>query len=158
MRFLDDASLFDLVGLADFLEEELKIKVDIVPIDTIRKEIKRRCLERGCLYMRDTKIYLQDILEAMEAIEKFVIDFDLEGLKNSDMVSSAVIRKFEVIGEATKNIPEDITKKYPEVSWKKMAGMRDRLIHFYFGIKYDLVAHYKRGNSPYKASNSEHLK
>ena len=49
----------------------------------------------------------------MEAIEKFVIDFDLEGLKNSDMVSSAVIRKFEVIGEATKNIPEDITKKYP---------------------------------------------
>ncbi len=89
--------------------------------------------------MRDTKIYLQDILEAMEAIEKFVIDFDLEGLKNSDMVSSAVIRKFEVIGEATKNIPEDITKKYPAVSWKKMAGMRDRLIHFYFGIKYDLV-------------------
>lgn len=89
--------------------------------------------------MRDPKLYLGDILEAMGAIEAFVGDLDLEAFKNNDMVSSAVIRKFEVIGEATKNISEEITQKYPGVPWKRMAGMRDRLIHFYFGIKYDLV-------------------
>ena len=98
--------------------------------------------------MRDTKIYLQDILDAMEAIENFVVDFDLEGFKINDMLSSAVIRKFEVIGEAAKNVPKDITKKYPDVPWKKMAGMRDRLIHFYFGIKYDLVWHTIKAEIP----------
>ncbi|OGW14390.1 MAG: hypothetical protein A3G93_16725 [Nitrospinae bacterium RIFCSPLOWO2_12_FULL_45_22] len=75
----------------------------------------------------------------MEAIEKFVRGVDLETFKKDDMRSSAVIRKFEIIGEATKNIPEDIKQKYHQVPWKDMAGMRDRLIHFYFGVKYDLV-------------------
>jgi len=55
------------------------------------------------------------------------------------MVSSAVIRKFEIVGEAAKMVPEEIKSKYPEVPWKEMAGMRDRLIHFYFGVKHDLV-------------------
>lgn len=62
-----------------------------------------------------------------------------ETFKNDDMRTSAVIRKFEVIGEATKNIPENIRQKHPQIPWKDMAGMRDRLIHFYFGLKYDLV-------------------
>ncbi|OGW19624.1 MAG: hypothetical protein A2077_02700, partial [Nitrospirae bacterium GWC2_46_6] len=89
--------------------------------------------------MRNPTLYLKDILEAMEAIEKFVRGVDLETFKKDDMRSSAVIRKFEIIGEATKNIPEDIKQKYHQVPWKDMAGMRDRLIHFYFGVKYDLV-------------------
>jgi uncharacterized protein with HEPN domain len=55
------------------------------------------------------------------------------------MMSSAVIRKFEIVGEATKHIPEEIRQKYPAIPWKDMSGMRDRLIHFYFGIKYELV-------------------
>jgi uncharacterized protein with HEPN domain len=89
--------------------------------------------------MRDPKLYLKDILTAMDAIEQFVKGLDVESFKNNDIVSSAVIRKFEIIGEATKGIEEEIKQKYSAIPWKDMAGMRDRLIHFYFGIKYELV-------------------
>jgi uncharacterized protein with HEPN domain len=89
--------------------------------------------------MRDPKLYLIDILEALEAIENFVKGVDFEAFKNDDLRSSAVIRKFEIIGEAAKSVPESIKQEYPDIPWKDMAGMRDRLIHFYFGIKYELV-------------------
>jgi len=88
---------------------------------------------------RDIKLYLKDILEAMETVEKFVKDMNFEQFKNNDLVSSAVIRKFEIIGEATRNIPQEIKKKYSDIPWKTMVGFRDKLIHFYFGIKYDIV-------------------
>ena len=89
--------------------------------------------------MRDPKLYLKDILEAMEAIERFVGGIDFETFEGDDMRVSAVIQKFEIIGEASKSVPESIKQKYTTVPWRDMAGMRDRLIHFYFGIKYDLV-------------------
>lgn len=56
---------------------------------------------------------------------------DLKTFQADDKTASAVIRKFEIIGEAVKQLPEEIRKAYPEVPWKEMAGMRDRLIHFY---------------------------
>src|SRR4030042_3104803 len=89
--------------------------------------------------MRDISLYLQDIIGAMLAIEQFVEGISLGEFKTDDKTSSAVIRKFEIIGEAAKQIPEEIRNKYPLIPWKEMSGMRDRLIHFYFGIKYDLV-------------------
>ena len=91
--------------------------------------------------MREYSLYLKDILEAMASIEKFVAGMEFEDFKNDDRTSSAVIRKFEIIGEAIKHIPDEIRNKYPQIKWKQMAGMRDRLIHFYFGVKYDLVWH-----------------
>lgn len=91
--------------------------------------------------MRDVSLYLQDMLDAMLAIESFIKGTSLEEFKDDDKTSSAVVRKLEIIGEAAKQITEDIRNKYPQLPWKEMAGMRDRLIHFYFGIKYDLVWH-----------------
>lgn len=89
--------------------------------------------------MRDFKLYLKDIVEAMEAIEKFVQDLEFGQFKLDDKTSSAVIRKLEIIGEATKSVPETIRQNYTQVPWKEMAVMRDKLIHFYFGIDYNLV-------------------
>lgn len=66
-------------------------------------------------------------------------ELNFEAFKINDEKSSAVIRKFEIIGEAAKNVPEEIKQKYSEIPWKEMAGFRDRLIHFYFGVKYELV-------------------
>jgi len=89
--------------------------------------------------MRDYQLYLKDILSAMDSIEAFVEGMSFEEFRADDKTASAVIRKFEIIGEATKNIPDEIRHQYPTVPWKEMAGMRDRLIHFYFGMDYKLV-------------------
>jgi uncharacterized protein with HEPN domain len=89
--------------------------------------------------MREPKLLLKDILEAISAIERFVDGVNFEEFKNNDEKASAVIRKFEIIGEATKVLPEDLKEKHPEIPWKEMAGFRDKLIHFYFGIKFELV-------------------
>jgi len=89
--------------------------------------------------MRNYQIYLRDILNAMENIEEFIKDVDFEEFKADDKTASAVIRKLEIIGEATKNIPEEIREKNADVPWKDMAGMRDKLIHFYSGVDYKLV-------------------
>jgi uncharacterized protein with HEPN domain len=89
--------------------------------------------------MRDYGFYLKDILSALDSIEKFTAGMDFEAFKQDDKTSSAVIRKFEIIGEAAKQIPDSIKKQYPEVPWNDMAGMRDKLIHAYFGIDYELV-------------------
>ncbi len=89
--------------------------------------------------MRAYKLYLSDIVAAMDSIERFVEGMTSEQFQQDDKTASAVIRKFEIIGEASRNIPEEVKLRHPDVPWKEMAGMRDRLIHAYFGIDYNLV-------------------
>lgn len=89
--------------------------------------------------MRDYKLYLSDILDAMDSIERFVEGMGFEEFKRDDRTVSAVVRKFEIIGEASKNIPEEMRRNYPEIPWKEMSGMRNRLIHVYFKVDYNLV-------------------
>ena len=88
---------------------------------------------------RDYQLFIKDIIKAMASIEQFIEGISLDELKADEKTSSAVIRKFEIIGEASKHIPNEIKGKYKDIEWKSMAGMRDRLIHAYFGIDYSLV-------------------
>jgi uncharacterized protein with HEPN domain len=89
--------------------------------------------------MRDYRLYLRDIVESVEAIERFVEGMGFDQFREDDRTSSAVIRKLEIIGEAAKGIPQNIRSKYPRIPWREMAGMRDKLIHSYFGVEYRLV-------------------
>lgn len=75
----------------------------------------------------------------MESIENFTRDMHFENFVSDDKTTSAVIRKLEIIGEAAKHIPEEIKVQNPQVPWKEMVGMRDKLIHFYSGVDYHLV-------------------
>ena len=88
--------------------------------------------------MRDYILYIKDILEALEAIENFIQGMDFTTFRSDDKTSSAVVRKLEIIGEASKHIPEPVRQQYPDIPWKEMAGMRDNLFHFYFVINYEL--------------------
>jgi len=88
---------------------------------------------------RDYRDYLQDILDSIKDIESFIENMDSEDFTKDKKTINAVIRSIEVIGEATKNIPKSIRDKYPSVPWKKMAGMRDRMIHEYFGVDIEIL-------------------
>jgi uncharacterized protein with HEPN domain len=83
---------------------------------------------------RDYRDYLQDILEAVDDIENFVDNMTYEQFVKDRKTLNAIVRSIEIIGEASKNIPESMKAKYKELPWKQMAGMRDKLIHAYFGL------------------------
>ncbi|MDI6788708.1 MAG: DUF86 domain-containing protein [Planctomycetota bacterium] len=83
---------------------------------------------------RDISIYLKDAIENMEQAEAFIKNITYNKFAKDRKTHYAVIRCIEVIGEAIKHIPESIRQKYPHVPWKDMAGMRDKVIHFYFGV------------------------
>lgn len=83
--------------------------------------------------------YVQDIVDSIRDIENFVRGMEFEEFKKDRKTINAVVRSVEVIGEASKKIPVSITANYPEVPWKKMAGMRDKLIHEYFGIDLEIL-------------------
>ncbi len=78
--------------------------------------------------------YLDDIIEAMTNAMEFIKDVSRDEFVKDTKTVYAVIRALEIIGEAVKNIPEEIRKRYPEIPWRSMTGMRNKLIHAYFGV------------------------
>ena len=88
---------------------------------------------------RDYRVYVDDIIGAIEKIQRFTVGLDRETFSQDEKTFDAVIRNLEVIGEAIKKIPEDVRMRYPLVEWKKIAGVRDILVHEYFGIDVEIV-------------------
>jgi len=88
---------------------------------------------------RDYTAYLNDILKAINKIENYAGNLTLDDFSDSNLYQDAIIRNLEIIGEAVKHIPNTLQKKYPDVEWKKIAGLRDILAHAYFGIDIEIV-------------------
>ncbi|HEC67882.1 MAG TPA: DUF86 domain-containing protein [Candidatus Desulfofervidus auxilii] len=88
---------------------------------------------------REIGDYIQDIIDAMDKTMEFIGNLSYDEFIKDDKTIFAVTRALEVIGEAVKNVPEEVRGKYPQVLWKDMAGMRDKLIHEYHGVRLDMV-------------------
>lgn len=88
---------------------------------------------------RDYKVALQDVLEAVGNVTEFVGSMTSDEFRTDKKTLHAVVRNLEIIGEAVKGIPSSIRDRYPHVPWQRIAGLRDILIHQYFGIDVDIV-------------------
>ncbi len=88
---------------------------------------------------RDYRVYLEDMLEAIGQIEEYTEDVSIVEFDRDRMRFDAVIRNLEVIGEAAKQIPESVREINPDIEWRKIAGLRDILIHKYFDINKEIV-------------------
>jgi uncharacterized protein with HEPN domain len=97
---------------------------------------------------RDIVLFLEDILLAVNKIEKYTVGLSLDTLAGNDIVIDAVVRNFEIIGEAVKHLPGTLKEKHSDVEWKEAAGFRDILIHDYFGIDLEAVWDTIRNNIP----------
>lgn len=88
---------------------------------------------------RDMRLYLNDIWESIIAIEEYTQPITEEDFYKNRQVQDAIVRRLEIIGEAVKNIDEDFRNKYPDIPWKKIAGLRDVIAHEYFGVKLERI-------------------
>jgi uncharacterized protein with HEPN domain len=88
---------------------------------------------------RDYIDYLQDIVDSIDDIGDFIKGMSFEDFSHDKKTTNAVLRSIEVMGEAAKNVPEEIREQYPQIPWKKMSGMRDKLIHEYHGVDLETV-------------------
>jgi len=88
---------------------------------------------------RDPVLLIDDMLESAGKILSYSKDLSFEQFVENDMVADAVIRNFEIIGEAASRMPESFKENHPQVPWARLKGFRNRLIHEYFGIDYSII-------------------
>jgi len=97
---------------------------------------------------RSYKLYVNDILESIKRIENYTIDLSYEDFIENDLVRDAVLRNLEVIGEAAKSIPDEVRDQYPDVPWRRIVGLRNIVIHEYFGVDFENIWKIVKENIP----------
>ena len=88
---------------------------------------------------RDTLLLLDDMLQSAQKISRYTEGLDFESFLSDDKTIDAVVRNFEIIGEAANRVPPDFRNNNPEIEWKRIRGFRNRIVHEYFGVDYEIV-------------------
>ena len=104
---------------------------------------------------RNHKLFVEDIVDAMDKIERYIKDLTYETFVKNDMAMDAVVRNLEIIGEASNNLPEDVRVKYLDIPWKRMIGLRNIAVHEYFGVDLSIIWEIVTKNLPDTKPNIE---
>jgi uncharacterized protein with HEPN domain len=107
--------------------------------------------------MKDDLAFIEHILLCIDKIQEYTKNLTAQDFNNNELFQDAVIRNIEIIGEATKKISNDLKSQYREIPWKEMSGMRDKLIHDYFGVDVDVVWKTVNEDIPYLKSLIENI-
>ncbi len=97
---------------------------------------------------RDVRLFLADMLESIEKIERYTRGLNFEQFAANDLVVDAVVRNLEIIGEAARRIPEALRQRYPDVPWRRVVGLRNVVVHEYFDVDLGIVWTIVRENLP----------
>ena len=106
---------------------------------------------------RDWEFRVQDILKSIKKIEKYLKNLTFAQFSKNEMVIDAVVRNFEIIGEASTHLSQAFRRKHPDVPWLQMSGMRNILIHEYFGVDVKTVWHTAKTHLPSLKSKLESI-
>jgi len=107
---------------------------------------------------RNFDLYLDDIITACSRIQRYTRRLTLAKIKKDDKTLDAVVRNLEVIGEAVKHVPASFRNQHSHIEWKKIAGLRDILIHEYFGIDVDIVWDVVRNHLPHLLADIQQIR
>ncbi len=88
---------------------------------------------------RDVRLFLDDMIAACEKIQRYVAGRPRHGFESDEQAFDAVLKNLEIIGEASKRFPASFKERHPEIQWREIAGLRDIVVHEYFGLDLDIV-------------------
>jgi len=107
---------------------------------------------------RDWRILFEDIIESINKIEEYSKDLSFDDFSINSLVIDAVVRNIEIIGEASKNIPQEIQNKFKDIPWQKLNGIRNRIVHEYFKIDISIIWYIMQNElNPLKGTLTKHL-
>ena len=97
---------------------------------------------------RRADLFLEDIRESIVRIERYTAGLDRAGFEADEKTVDAVVRNLEIIGEAARQLPEEFTQRNPQIEWRKIAGLRNRIVHAYFGLDLEIIWQIIRSDLP----------